>query len=102
MFESIPADTAPQRLRRAATPPLIAYILAQVFFSILPIVGKIESGFFVIVELVLLAGAIAGAIRIIRTLRAMRIRGIALVWLALALIVEYLCARLFAGIAFRF
>lgn len=100
MFESIRAPDASARLRNGAVPPLAAFLFAQLYFTIYPMFERVPAPLFWSVVVIAFAGAIAGIVQILRTLRAERVRGIALGWLALAVVMTFFTARLAIGLAF--
>lgn len=93
MFESVQSDDLAARLRSAAMPPFAAFGLALLYFTIYPMLKRVPAALFWTVVLILLAGTVAGAVAIVRTVRRERPRGRAIGWLVAALLVELLCAR---------
>jgi hypothetical protein len=77
-----------------------AYLFAQLCFALFPLFAHIPAAVFRILEAILLAGAVAGAIAIVRVVRSSPIRGRSVAWLIVAAIAELLCARLFVVLAF--
>jgi hypothetical protein len=98
MFESLPADDASARARSAARPPLVAFLLTLVYLTLYPLADRVPPILFWSVVTILLAGAVLGAVAIVRLVRRERIRGRALGWLAGAAVIELLCARMLAGL----
>jgi hypothetical protein len=94
VFESITAPDAAARLRNAAVPPLAAFLFAQLYFTLYPMLTRVPAALFWLVVLVLYSGAIAGIVLIVRTLRAERVRGINLGWAVLAAVMTFFTARL--------
>ena len=100
MFESVPPPSLSARLRNAAVPPIAAFLSTHVYFSVSTFLeGRLRFRFWIAGALVA-AGAIAGAVRIVRLLRRERVRGVDLGWLLLAVVAVLLCAWTFLGIAF--
>jgi uncharacterized membrane protein YecN with MAPEG domain len=98
VFESIPADDASARLRVAAVPPLVVFVLALLYLTVYPLLARVPVALFWIVVLILLAGSVLGAIAIVRAVRRERPRGRALGWLAAAIAIELVCARICLGL----
>ncbi|HEX7807514.1 MAG TPA: hypothetical protein VF608_02275 [Thermoanaerobaculia bacterium] len=94
MFESIRADDASTRLRNAAIAPLAAFLFALFYFSLARLFTRVPATLFWSVTLIVLAGVIAGAVMIVRVVRAETIRGRAIAWLVAAILVELACLRL--------
>lgn len=99
MFESLPVDDTAARIRAAALPPLIAFLLTLVYLTVYPVLGGVPPLLFWSVAAILLGGTILGAIAIVRVLRRERVRGRALGWLTGAIVIELVCARMFLGFA---
>jgi hypothetical protein len=100
MFESIQSEGPPERLRNAAFPPMAAFLVAQLYFAIYPLFERVPAALFWAVDAILLAGAVAGAIAIVRIVRSATIRGNAIGWLVVAILVELLCVWLFLALTF--
>lgn len=100
MFESLPVDDAAARARAAAIPPLAAFLITLVYLTVYPLLTRVPAILFWLVVTVLLAGSVFGGIAIVRLVRRERVRGRALVWLAGAILIELVCARLFLGLTF--
>jgi hypothetical protein len=96
LFESLEIDDAAARMRRAALPPLIAFLLALLYLTLYPLFGRVPKLLFWLVVLVLFAGTVGGLIAIVR---AGRPRGRALAWFAAAIVMELVCARMLLGMA---
>jgi hypothetical protein len=92
MFESLFSDDASTRLRAAGVPPLAAFLAALGYLTIYPTLPRVPAALFWSVVLVLAAGAILGAVKIIRVLRSDRVRGRAFGWLAGSAALTLACA----------
>lgn len=95
MFESVRPPDVGERLRAAAVPPLAAFGLALLYFTIYPALKRVPAALFWSVDAIVLAGAIGGGIAIARVARREKIRGRAIGWLAAAALITLVCARLF-------
>lgn len=95
MFETIGSEDAAARLRAAAVPPLAGILAALAYLTIYPLFTSVPAWMFWCVALVLLAGAAAGAVLIVRVVRREPIRGRAIAWLIGAIAVDLACARWF-------
>jgi len=98
VFESVLAESVPQRLRGAAATPMGAYLFAQLCFALFPLFEHIPAAIFWMLEAILLAGAVTGAIAIVRVVRKNPIRGRSIAWLLIAAIAELLCAQLLVAL----
>jgi hypothetical protein len=98
LFESLPVDDAAARIRAAALPPLIAFLLTLVYLTVYPMLSRVPAALFWSVAAILLCGTIAGAIAIVRVVRRERVRGRALGWLTGAVLIELVCARMVLGL----
>ncbi|MFP5246435.1 MAG: hypothetical protein ACLGH0_07040 [Thermoanaerobaculia bacterium] len=72
------------RLRNAAVAPMAAFLFAQVYFTIYPLLPRVPAALFWFVAAVLLAGVVTGAVLIIRAAERN-------VWLIAATAAELLC-----------
>lgn len=94
MFEeSLFVDDAATRLRSAAVPPLAAFLIALGYLTIYPLLGRVPAALFWAIVVILAAGAVVGAIKILRVIRRERIRGRAIGWLVAAAAITLVCAR---------
>lgn len=85
-------------MRNAAIPPVAAFVLVHVYFSMSLAIGfRFRFG---IAAAILFAGALAGIVQIARTVRAERVRGVAIGWLILAVAASIVCALTLFGILF--
>jgi hypothetical protein len=100
VFESVFLDDASSRLRSAAVPPLASFLLTLGYLTLYPILGHVPAALFWSVVLILAVGAVVGATRIVRILRAERIRGRALGWLTGAAGLTLICAYLALNLTF--
>ncbi len=100
MFESVRPPDAAERLRAAAVPPLAAFGLALVYFTIYPSLTRVPPALFWTVDAIVLAGAVGGVLTIARVARRETIRGRAIAWLAAAVLITLVCARLFVALTF--
>ncbi|HEX8169284.1 MAG TPA: hypothetical protein VF824_01955 [Thermoanaerobaculia bacterium] len=100
MFESLELENASTRLRAAAMFPLLAYVFAQFYFTLYPLLVDVAPWSFWLNDIVLGAGSAAGLVGIAGAVRRERVRGKAIGWLIAACIIEFLCARLFVAITF--
>lgn len=86
------------RLRNAAIPPVAAFVLVHVYFSMSLAIGfRFRFG---IAAAILFAGAFAGIVQIVRAARAERIRGVAIGWLIFAIAAIVVCVLTLIGILF--
>jgi hypothetical protein len=99
LFESVQSDDAAARVRSAAIAPLAAGLLYLLYLTVYPLFGRVPAALFWLMTAIQLAGAIGGAIAIIRVVRAHSMRGRAFAWLVGAVIVEVFCARTFLAMA---
>ena len=74
---------------------MAAFLFAQGYFSVYPLLPSVPAALFWFVVAVLFAGVVAGCIALVRVTRAERVRGIALAWLAGAIVVELVCLAQF-------
>ena len=95
MFESIPRDSTSQRIRTAAVPPMAAFLFAQFCFLIEPMLPRVPAALYWTVVAVLGGGGIAGAVQLVRVLRAHRPRATGLGWVAGAVLLDLICLWLF-------
>ena len=79
-------------MRAAALPPLIAFLLALLYLSVYPLLGRVPPPLFWLVVLILFAGTAAGACAIARAATRR-----AAAWLIAAVAMELLCAWMFLG-----
>jgi predicted membrane-bound mannosyltransferase len=100
LFESLPVDDTATRIRAAAVPPLAAFLITLAYLTIYPMLANVPAPLFWTVVAILLLGTILGAVALIRVVRRERVRGRALGWLAGAIAIELLCARMFLGLTF--
>ena len=91
MFESIQAEGAAVRLRNAAIVPMAAYLFALAYLTLYPLLERVPAAVFWLVPLVLLAGAVTGAVLIFRIVRTTRMREGGAGWLVAATLIELLC-----------
>lgn len=99
MFESLERDDAAHRLRNAAVVPAAAFLFAQFYVLLHPLLPRVPAALFWFIVAIVLAGAIAGAVLIVRIVRSERVRGRAAGWFALAVIAELVCLRQFLAFA---
>lgn len=78
----------------------MAFLITLAYLTVYPLAGRVPPIVFWAVVVILLAGAVLGGIAIVRLLRRERVRGRALGWLAGAVAIELLCARMFLGLTF--
>lgn len=100
MFESVRADDVVARIRNAAIVPLAAFVFAQIYFSSARLLTRVPAALFWFVAATVLAGAVAGAVLMIRAVRGEKLRGRTLAWLAGAVVVELICLRFFLEMVF--
>ena len=91
MFESVQQDDAAQRLRHAAIFPMAAFLFAQAYFLVYPLLPAVPATLFWFVVLVLVAGATRGFASLLRVARSEPMRGRALAWLIAASLAELAC-----------
>jgi len=91
MFESIQAEGAGVRLRNAALFPMAAYLFTLLYLTLYPLLTRVPVALFWLVPLVLLGGAVTGAVLIVRIVRATRMREGGAAWLVAAVLIELLC-----------
>lgn len=99
MFESVRSDDAAARLRSAAIAPLAAFLVYLLYLAVYPLFTRVPAVLFRLVTVVLLIGAVAGAVAITRVVRGHSMRGRAFAWLVGAAVVELLCVRTFLAMA---
>lgn len=100
MFESIQTEDAAARFRSAAMPPLIAFAIALLYFTVYPLLPRVPALLFWSVVAVLVAGSIGGVVAIAGAVRRERPRARAVAWLVAASLVELLCARTLLALTF--
>jgi hypothetical protein len=100
LFESIQTEGAHLRLRNAAFYPLAAFLFAQAYFTVYPLLPRVPAALFWLVAAVLLAGCVSGAVAIARAARGVRLRGLVLGWFIAAMVVELVCVWLFLALTF--
>ena len=100
MFESVTGPNVSARLRSAAIPPIAAFLVAQGYVGIYPLLTRVPPALFWTIALITGAGAVAGIVLIARVARQERIRGVALGWLIAAAGAVYLAGRLFVAMVF--
>lgn len=100
MFETVSADSVPERLRHAAVAPMAAFLFAQFYETLYPLFARVPAAVFWSVDAILLAGSVIGAVALVRVVRAEVIRGRAIVWLVIAMLVELLCTAMFLAKTF--
>jgi hypothetical protein len=74
---------------------MAAFLFAQLFFAVYPILGRVPEAVIWGVEVILFVGAIVGAFSIVRVVRSASMRGRAAAWLLVVVVAELLCAKLF-------
>ena len=82
-------------MRRAALPPLVAFVLWLFYLAIFPLFPRVPAIVFWLIVAMLFAGTVAGAIAIARAAR----RDV-LAWLAPAVVIELACTRVLLGMVF--
>jgi hypothetical protein len=100
LFETIHADDAATRLRNAAIVPLAAFLFAQIYSTLTPFLSRVPPWLFWSVTVVVLAGAVIGALLIVRIVRRESIRGRAVAWLIAAIVLDLICLRLWLKMVF--
>ena len=94
MFESVRPPDAVERLRAAALPPLIAFIVALLYFALYPTMTRVPLALFWSMAAVVLLGTVMGVIAIARVVMKEKIRGRAIAWLVAAVVMTLMCGRL--------
>lgn len=79
-------------MRRAALPPLIAFVLWLLYLAIYPLFARVPATLFWVIIAMLFAGTLLGAIAIVRAAR----RDV-IAWLVAAILIELACARVLLG-----
>jgi hypothetical protein len=92
VFESVPRDAAPERLRNAAILPIAAFVFSEFDSFLYPLFERAPVLLFRSIDLALLAGTVGGALLIARALRGTPIDGRVAAWLLFACCAELLCA----------
>jgi hypothetical protein len=100
MFEAVFRDDAASRLRGAAVPPLTSFLVALGYLTIYPMLTRVPAALFWSIVVVLAAGAILGAIAIVRVLRSEKLAGRDFGWLAVAAAVTLFCAHAALSMSF--
>ena len=100
MFDSVFTDDAASRLRGAAAPPLAAFLIALGYLTIYPLLNRVPAALFWTIVAVLAAGAILGAINIIRVLRSVKLEGRDFGWLTAGAAITLLCG--YAAVSMTF
>ena len=100
MFEDVLTESAASRLRSAAAPPLAAFLIALGYSTLYPLLGRVPAWLFWSVVAILAAGAIGGAVSIVRVVRKEKIRGRAFGWLAGAVVLTLVCGWLAITLTF--
>lgn len=70
-------------------------LFTVIYLTVYPLLPRVPAALFWSVVALLLLGAVAGAVAIIRALRNGRPRGTAVGWLVAAVAIELICTRLF-------
>jgi hypothetical protein len=101
VFDSARLPETNVRLRGAAFPPFLGFVLAELALTLQPSLQAREPAavFWVLAPLVSL-GALAGAVLLLRIVITDTIRGRAIGWLLVALVMDYVCARLALAMLF--
>ena len=94
MFDSVFTEDASARLRYAAAAPLASFLITLGYLTFYPLLPRVPAFLFWSVVVILAAGAIAGAVNILRVVRNEKIRGRAIGWLTGAAALTLLCAWL--------
>lgn len=101
MFDSARLPETNARLRGAAFPPFLGFVLAELALTVQPSLAAREPPWAFWTLATLVSGAvIAGAVLLVRVAIADSIRGRAIGWLVVALVMEYVCARLALAMLF--
>ena len=79
-------------MRAAALPPLLAFLLALLYLTVYPLVGRVPPLLFWLMVSVLFAGTAGGLVMIMRA-ASRRV----LAWLVPAVAMELVCAWMFLG-----
>jgi hypothetical protein len=102
LFETFQQPNAVARIRAAGIAPLAAYLLAQLYFSLYPLLARVPPLLFWSVDAIAFLGALAGIVLLVRAVvrhrRELEFR--AMLWLVATLVVIGLCARLFLSLTF--
>lgn len=101
MFDSARLPDTNVRLRGAAFPPFLGFVLAELALTLQPSLQAREPAavFWSLATLVSL-GALAGAVLLVRTAFTSKLRGRAIGWLLVAAVMDYVCARLAIAMIF--
>jgi hypothetical protein len=100
VFESIRTDDGATRLRNAAIPPLAAFLFAQIYVTATPFLPRVPAWLFWSVTVLVLAGAVGGAMAIARGIRSGPLDRRAAVRLVAALACELACLGLWMKMVF--
>ena len=100
MFEDFRPPDAAARLRSAGIAPRAAFLFAQAYLTFYPLLTRVPSWLFWLVDVLLLAGTVAGLVQLARVMRRERVRGAAIGWGIVALAITLVCGRLFLALTF--
>ncbi|HEX7151172.1 MAG TPA: hypothetical protein VF618_06770 [Thermoanaerobaculia bacterium] len=96
MFESFQEPQPAERLRAVAAAPVAAFLLAQFYFSLYPLLSRVPAWLFWLIVAILFAGTAWGffatARIVVRHGRSLGWRGI--VWLVFAVLASLVCGWL--------
>jgi len=98
--ESLLTEDAASRFRAAAVPPLASVLLTLGYLTIYPLLGRVPAALFWSVVAILVLGAVAGAIGIVRVFRTEQVRGRAFGWLVGAAVLTLVCGYLAVTLTF--
>ncbi|HEX9986170.1 MAG TPA: hypothetical protein VGF69_23115 [Thermoanaerobaculia bacterium] len=102
MFDAFREPHPAERLRAAAVAPIAAFLIAQFYFSLYPMLRAVPAWLFWLVVLIVFAGTawglVASARIAVRQRRELDWRGIA--WLVIAVVASLFCGRLFLALTF--
>ena len=79
---------------------MAAFLFALLYFTLYPMLKRVPPALFWLVVLVLFAGAIGGAVLLVRIVRSEPVRGRAIAWFVAAILLECICAWLALGMVF--
>lgn len=102
MFETFRDEESAAHLRGAAAVPLVAFLVAQSYFTFYPWLARVPAWLFWTIDLVLFAGFAAGIARAARIAWPNRraLDGRAWAWLVVAIALSLVCAWQFAAMTF--
>jgi hypothetical protein len=96
LFEEITTRSPAAKFRAAATVPIGAFLIAQAYYTLYPLLGHVPAAMFYAIAAILCAGTFGGAIGIVRVLRRHEdeLNTSAIAWLLATLLATLLCAWL--------